>query len=110
MHVGIDGASKPTSHEIAQQVAGIDAIIDGHSHSTESTKVGNTVIQQTGTGAANLGKMVLSFDSSGNLTITASNLTPAEVGKQFQADATVTALYDRMAEALAPTLEQERCV
>ena len=62
MHVGIDGASKPTSHEIAQQVAGIDAIIDGHSHSTESTKVGNTVIQQTGTGAANLGKMVLSFD------------------------------------------------
>ncbi len=107
MHVGIDGASKPTSHEIAQQVAGIDAIIDGHSHSTESTKVGNTVIQQTGTGAANLGKMVLSFDSSGNLTITASNLTPAEVGKQFQADATVTALYDRMAEALAPTLEQE---
>lgn len=107
MHVGIDGASKPTSHEIAQQVAGIDAIIDGHSHSTESTKVGNTVIQQTGTGAANLGKMVLSFDSSGNLTITASNLTPAEVGKQFQADATVTTLYDRMAEALAPTLEQE---
>ena len=56
MHVGIDGASKPTSHEIAQQVAGIDAIIDGHSHSTESTKVGNTVIQQTGTGAANLGR------------------------------------------------------
>lgn len=107
MHVGIDASSKPTSHEIAQQVPGIDAIIDGHSHSTESTKVGGTVIEQTGTGASNLGKMVLSFDSTGNVTVTASNLSPAEVGKQFKADAAVTKLYNSMSEALAPTLEQE---
>lgn len=107
MHVGIDASSKPTSHEIAQQVPGIDAIIDGHSHSTESTKVGNTVIEQTGTGASKLGKMVLSFDAAGKVTVTASNLTPEEVGKQFKGDATVTNLYKSMSEALTPTLSQE---
>ena len=107
LHVGVDASSKPTSHEIAQQVPGIDAIIDGHSHSTESAKVGNTVIEQTGAGASNLGKMVLAFDASGKVSVTASNLSPADVGKQFKADAAVTKLYDSMSEALAPTLAQE---
>lgn len=45
-HIGVDESSSPKSTDIANQVQGIDVIIDGHSH-TEldgGKKVGNTLI------------------------------------------------------------------
>lgn len=49
-HLGIDKDSEVTSEMVANNVEGIDIIIDGHSHSVlpEGKVVGDTLIVQTG--------------------------------------------------------------
>lgn len=61
MHMGVDGSSEITSARIAQEVPGIDLIIDGHSHTQldKSMKVGKTLICQTGSYDKMLGKVEL---------------------------------------------------
>jgi 2',3'-cyclic-nucleotide 2'-phosphodiesterase (5'-nucleotidase family) len=57
-----------SSHELIAATRGIDAVLDGHTHSViESEKVNNldgkpVLITQTGTQFANIGKMVISTD------------------------------------------------
>ena len=65
-HCGIDEQSSPwTSREIIANTTGLDAFIDGHSHSTISgesvkDKSGNDVVlTSTGTKLANIGKMTI---------------------------------------------------
>ncbi len=50
MHMGVDPNSRFTSKKIAQNVKGINVIIDGHSHTVleHGIRVGNTLIAQTG--------------------------------------------------------------
>ncbi len=67
-HVGVDELSKTTSRTIIENTTGIDAFIDGHSH-TEiekelvSDKSGNEVVlTQTGYYFGSVGKMTLSKD------------------------------------------------
>ncbi len=68
-HVGTDPASTPwTSKEIIANTAGIDAFLDGHSHSTISSeectdKNGNKVVlSSTGTKLSSLGKLTIKTD------------------------------------------------
>ena len=68
-HLGDDPASKPwTSEEVIANTSGLDAVIDGHSHSTVPGKVvkdkdGNDVIlTQTGEYFNNIGRMVITKD------------------------------------------------
>lgn len=69
-HLGIDETSSPwTSSELIANTTGIDALIDGHSHSVVGTKVlnkeGKPVVHgQTGTKLANIGQMTISADGS----------------------------------------------
>lgn len=64
-HLGLDPTSQYTSEMLANQVDGIDIIIDGHSHTTlekgmEITKTNqpnNTFIAQTGSYTKNLGQI-----------------------------------------------------
>ena len=65
-HVGTDESSEVQSTMIAEQVKGIDVIIDGHSHSKYENgyEAGNgTLIVSTGEYEANLGKLVLAIDN-----------------------------------------------
>ena len=57
MHMGVDKSSEYTSERIAREAAGIDVIIDGHSHTElpEGMEVGNTLIAQTGAHGKQLG-------------------------------------------------------
>ena len=68
-HLGDDKASQPwTSEELIANTTGLDAFIDGHSHSTVeykevADKDGNTVVlTQTGEYFGAIGKMVISAD------------------------------------------------
>lgn len=70
-HLGIDEASEPwTSYNVIENTTGLDAFLDGHSHSviesqTVKDKEGNDVIlSSTGTKLANIGKLVLSADGT----------------------------------------------
>ena len=70
-HLGDDKASQPwTSEELIANTTGLDAFIDGHSHSTVpmkevADKAGNSVIlTQTGEYFGAIGKMVIKADGS----------------------------------------------
>lgn len=105
MHVGIDASSNPTSTQIAKDTTGIDIILDGHSHSVDNEQVKNkdgsktVYIDQTGTAAAKVGVLKVSFGSAVP-AITSENVAPADFGKQFPADTSVTAVYDAQDQTL----------
>ena len=65
-HIGIDESSDIVSTTIANEVEGIDVIIDGHSHSKLAngiTTKNGTLIASTGEYENNLGKVVISLDN-----------------------------------------------
>jgi len=77
-HLGVDPSSSPwTSKEVIANTTGIDAFIDGHSHSTIPSelykdKAGeDVVLTSTGTKLAALGKLVIKNDG----TITSELIT-----------------------------------
>ena len=80
-HLGIDEQSEPwTSTSVIKNTTGIDALIDGHSHSTftktEKNKDGkDIVVAQTGTKLKNIGHMVIAPD--GKIT---AELVPVVAG------------------------------
>lgn len=68
-HMGIDEQSKPwTSREVIANTSGLDAFIDGHSHSTVANetvkdKAGkDVVLSQTGTKLAAIGELIITAD------------------------------------------------
>lgn len=96
-HLGDDPASDPwNSEDVIANVTGLDAFIDGHSHSTVemkevSDKDGNTVIlTQTGSYFAAMGKMTISEDG----------ITTELVTEYDGVDADVKALQDAWIEEI----------
>ena len=89
-HLGDDPSSQPwTSEEVIAHTTGLDAFIDGHSHSTVEgkqvkDKAGNTVVlTQTGSYFAAIGEM----------TIAANGTITTKLTKEYKgSDATVAAL------------------
>lgn len=95
-HLGDDPASDPwNSEDVIANVTGLDAFIDGHSHSTVEMKevkdkVGNTVVlTQTGSYLAALGQMTITKD--GKIT---TKLLKAEDLAGVTPDAAVKAIED----------------
>ncbi len=94
-HLGIDPSSSPwTSEETIANVSGLDAFIDGHSHSTVPSKEvkdrdGKTVIlTQTGENFNAVGKITITGDGK----ITSELLTD---GSEIRPDAAVKAMQDK---------------
>lgn len=79
-HLGMDDSSTDTSIRVAEEVEGIDIIVDGHSHTTlpEGMKVGNTLIVQAGEYDKNLGIVDLVYADGKITAMNASLLTNAE--------------------------------
>ena len=85
-HLGDDASSKPwTSEELIANTTGLDAFIDGHSHSTVAMKsvkdkAGNPVVlTQTGSYLNAVGKMTISADGIKSELITSFNGSNAAV-------------------------------
>lgn len=95
-HLGVDASSAPwTSREVIANTTGLDAFIDGHSHTTipmeeVTDKDGNTVVlTQTGSYLDAMGQMTISADG----TITTQLLTGEDLA-DVTPDADVKAIED----------------
>jgi 2',3'-cyclic-nucleotide 2'-phosphodiesterase (5'-nucleotidase family) len=105
-HMGIDQQSQPwTAPEVIANVTGVDAFIDGHSHSVINAvvadKEGKDVLHgQTGTKLANVGKLTIAAD--GTLTM---ELLPAseKVQDDPETDTFIKGIEDEF-EALLNTV------
>ncbi len=95
-HLGVDPSSQPwTSKDVIAHTSGLDAFIDGHSHSavpmeTVQDKDGNQVVlTQTGSYLTNLGQLTIAADG----TITTKLLTAEDLAG-VTPDANVKAIED----------------
>ena len=107
-HLGVDESSQPwTSREVIANTTGLDAFIDGHSHTTipmeeVTDEGGNTVIlTQTGSYLDAVGQMTIAADG----TITTQLLT-AENLAEVTPDAKVKAIEDAWVAELDEQLGQ----
>ena len=90
-HLGVEEVSEPNrATDLIANTTGIDALIDGHSHTTEPSmlvadKSGRTVLYtQTGTKLNNIGKLTISKDGS----------VKAELVAEAEKDEAVTAFIE----------------
>jgi 5'-nucleotidase/UDP-sugar diphosphatase len=120
-HLGIEGTtSRWTSEAVIKHTAGIDALIDGHSHEAYDKTVGSevaagaiqtlansdgdkVVLVQTGTKLANVGDLVIDADAADGQEVTAQ-LVPASECKDE--DAAVKKVVDQVNGELADVLNK----
>lgn len=122
-HVGIDTTSNPTSHKIAEEVDGIDVIIDGHSHSISNKLITNknntthhTLVVQTGTKLANVGVVEVTFSDTNEVVSINGRMvsntrpdkeTPSPLETTYPADATFVSEYNKLNDDLKPILNEK---
>ena len=107
-HLGDDLASRPwTSEELIANTTGLDAFIDGHSHSTVegkevTDKAGNTVLlTQTGEYFNAIGKMTITADGIKTELIT--EWTGADENVKAIADAWISEINTKLGEVIGST-------
>ncbi len=103
-HLGVDGQSSPWMvTEIIANLEGVDAVIDGHSHSTIANQTikdkndDDVVLTQTGTKLKYVGKMKIDV-TTGEIT------TELVAGAAAPKSAAAQAEVDRIVGTLEPTL------
>ncbi len=104
-HLGLDEESSPwRAPDVIKNTTGIDALIDGHSHTVvRDTKIKNkagqdVVVTQTGTRLQTLGKITLDTKSK--------HITAELIEKVENKDSKVQGVIDSINKELAKTLEQ----
>ena len=105
-HMGVCASTSCTSEKLAQEVDGIDIIIDGHSHTVITKKVNNTVIQQTGVNSHNLGRIEIYFNHDGKFDIKSYIMSAQEVGEKFSPDLNVSKKYEECIKKFRKILDK----
>jgi 2',3'-cyclic-nucleotide 2'-phosphodiesterase (5'-nucleotidase family)/phage tail protein X len=92
---------------VAEQVPGIDVIIDGHSHSAlpEGFMVGDVLVAQTGGHGSSVGAVEIVL-VDGEIHSVSATLIDFEAAQAFEPAAAVAALIAEMNEANAEILEE----
>ena len=105
-HVGVDPSSEVTTDEIAAALkdTGIHAIIDGHSHTVMTETMDGIVVNQTGTGSRNIGRLDV-YVENGQVTVEPSMLDAATINGQYEPLSAVTQVADEMMAAQEALLE-----
>ncbi len=96
-HLGLDESSTYTSEKVAQEVTGIDLIIDGHSHTTlpEGKQVKDTLIVQAGEYGNSIG--IVTVDIAANKKVSFSpSLYTKDDAAEASPDETLTALISEL--------------
>lgn len=105
-HIGIGEASNYTTEDLAREVDGIDIIIDGHSHTKMAKKINNTIIQQTGSYAHNIGIFEIYFNQDGKFEIKSYIMNALEVGEKFTPNLNATKKYQECINKFKPMLDK----
>lgn len=119
-HLGVDGQSSPwMSTEVIANTTGIDAMLDGHSHTVvPSQTVANAdgedvLLAQTGTKAESIGKLVIASD--GTMTTELVALADVDTTSQAYASAqtyieSIQAQYQELASEVVATTDVDLTV
>ena len=97
-HLGIDEDSIYTSIKVAQEVDGIDLIVDGHSHTTleDGMWVKETLIVQSGFYDKNLGEVTVKLNKDGSKEETAKLFTKKYAMENIKKDPAITAIVEEV--------------
>lgn len=114
-HMGDLAVSPCTSADLAKALSEdpgysgkLDAIIDGHSHTVEDLTVGDTLIVQTGSSMAAVGKLTLTIDGNDQVRADSEMLNAAALAEQsVTADPEVTAKLEEISASQSVLLEEE---
>lgn len=98
-HLGLSEGSEYTSKMVAEDVEGIDLIVDGHSHDAlaKGLKVNNTLIVMAGEYDKNLGVVRLTIED-GKLVDRKASLITKEKAKSTEEDPSVISLIENIKE------------
>ena len=107
VHLGLDGSSEFTSEMLANQVDGIDVIIDGHSHTLleNGLMVNNTLIAQTFEHDKNLGKVNIEI-SNGNVVNKTAELINVSETENVMEDPELTEIIEAINAKNEPIFAQ----
>lgn len=100
VHLGIDGTTLTTSKAIAENVEGIDLIIDGHSHEELNETIGETLLVQSGSHLKNIG--VVEIEIVDGKVNKEAKLIDFESAKEIVPDEAIEAEIAKIAEINAP--------
>ncbi|MCH5211494.1 MAG: 5'-nucleotidase C-terminal domain-containing protein [Oscillospiraceae bacterium] len=106
-HMGVNpDAAKCTSRQLAEAMADtkLNAIIDGHSHTVVGEVDSGIVIGQTGTAGANVGRMEITVDADGNVSVDEVMLTRAFFDN-IEPDAATASKIDNINSKQSETLK-----
>lgn len=108
-HLGIDESTKPEERStyIAQNVKGIDVIVDGHSHTLlpDGKRVGDTIIVQTGGNGQGLGQLTLKLKDKKVVSASAKVLLFEDL-KSVEPDKKVLEIIKEVEEKNKPYLDK----
>jgi len=96
-HLGISEGSEYTSTELAENVSGIDVIIDGHSHDAleEGLMVNDTLIAMAGEYDKNLGIVDISV-VDGTIESKTASLYTKEMAEDVEPDPEIVSVVDKI--------------
>jgi len=99
-HLGISEGSKYTSKMLAEEVPGIDLIVDGHSHNVlkDGMMVNDTMIVMAGEYSKYLGYVDLTIDN-GSVSNINAELIPREDTADVKKDYIISTVVDRINKA-----------
>ncbi|MDR1048118.1 MAG: 5'-nucleotidase C-terminal domain-containing protein, partial [Synergistaceae bacterium] len=104
-HLGSEAYCEPSSIQLARNVAGIDLIVDGHSHSVldGGVKEGGALIVSTGEFLNNLGRVEVTKRADGGYALSARLISASEV-QSVTPSAEITAKLKTLDDELGVTL------
>jgi 2',3'-cyclic-nucleotide 2'-phosphodiesterase (5'-nucleotidase family) len=97
-HLGTDASSVDKSTDLAENVTGIDLIVDGHSHTTyENGYISNgTIIVSTGEYDKNVGIVNMTLDKDKTITNISARLFTKDQSASIEGNAAVTATVEKI--------------
>lgn len=105
IHMGNEGTTLTTSNEIAENVKGIDIIVDGHSHEIEDKVVGDALLVQTGNYTNNIGVVDIEVED-GKIINKEGKLISFDEAKDIVPDPKVEEEINKIDEVNAPKLAE----
>lgn len=107
-HLGVDKGSLDTSYKVADEVEGIDLIVDGHSHTAfpKGELRNNTLIVSTGEYSKNLGVVEIEFNAENKAVSTSAKLITKEEAKSIEADPAATKLIEEIKLSYKPIVDE----